>query len=100
MAKLNEDFKCVVIDEIQMITDPQRGWAWTRALINMSAEEIHLCGDESVFELVEKILNLTGDTLEVRRYERKTSLSVMKEPIRLLDLEKNDALIETCLGFK
>ncbi|MAX66200.1 MAG: hypothetical protein CME66_04625 [Halobacteriovoraceae bacterium] len=93
MAKLNQSFECVVIDEIQMITDPQRGWAWTRALVNSDAEEIHLCGDHSVFELVEKILKLTGDTLEVFNYERKTSLSVMPHPIKLIDMEKNDTLI-------
>ena len=93
MAKFNEQFECVVIDEIQMITDPQRGWAWTRALINSNADEIHLCGDHSVLELVESILKLTGDTLEVSHYERKTTLTVMPNPIKLVDLEKNDTLI-------
>jgi ATP-dependent RNA helicase SUPV3L1/SUV3 len=93
MARLNEEFDCVVIDEIQMITDTQRGWAWTRALVNINADEIHLAGDGSVYELVKKILSLTGDTLEVREYERKTNLSVMKESIKLVDLDKNDALI-------
>lgn len=93
MAKLHEEFDCVVIDEIQMITDPQRGWAWTRALVNIDADEVHLCGDPSVFELVEKILKLTGDTLEVKTYERKTKLMVEKRPIKLVDLQENDALI-------
>jgi ATP-dependent RNA helicase SUPV3L1/SUV3 len=93
MAKLHEEFDCVVIDEIQMITDTQRGWAWTRALVNIDADEVHLCGDPSVFELVEKILELTGDTLEVRNYERKTKLLVEKKPIKLVDLQENDALI-------
>ena len=63
MARMNEDFDVVVIDEIQMMTDPQRGWAWTRALVNINADEVHLCGDHSVLELVEKILKLTGDDL-------------------------------------
>lgn len=93
MAKLNETFECVVIDEIQMITDTQRGWAWTRALINSNADEIHICGDNSVFELVEKILKLTGDTLEVCNYERMTTLQVIPEPIKLIEMQKNDALI-------
>jgi ATP-dependent RNA helicase SUPV3L1/SUV3 len=93
MARLNEEFDCVVIDEIQMITDTQRGWAWTRALVNINADEIHLAGDGSVYELVKQILSLTGDSLEVRKYERKTNLTVMKEPIKLVDLDKNDALI-------
>lgn len=93
MARLNEEFDCAVIDEIQMITDPQRGWAWTRALVNLNADEVHLCGDQSVLELVEKILKLTGDELVVNNYERKTELTVMNKTIKLVDLEKNDALI-------
>lgn len=93
MAKLHDEFDCVVIDEIQMITDPQRGWAWTRALVNMNADEIHLCGDHSVFELVKQILDLTGDTLEVKQYERMTKLSVLPRQIRLVDMKKHDTLI-------
>ncbi|HLW58151.1 MAG TPA: helicase-related protein [Bacteriovoracaceae bacterium] len=93
MAKLQTRFDCCVIDEIQMLTDPQRGWAWTRALINIQADEVHLCGDHSVLELVKKILTLTGDTLEIKEYTRKTELNVMNHQIPLTQLEKNDALI-------
>ncbi len=93
MARLKERFECCVIDEIQMLTDTQRGWAWTRALVNMQADEIHLCGDHSVLELVKQILVLTGDTLEVREYTRMTELNVLPNTITLSALEKNDALI-------
>ena len=93
MAKLQTKFDCAVIDEIQMLTDPQRGWAWTRALVNLQANEIHLCGDHSVLELVKKILALCGDTLEVREYTRMTELHVMEHQIPLSQLQKNDALI-------
>ncbi len=93
MAKLQERFDCCVIDEIQMLSDSQRGWAWTRALVNIQADEIHLCGDHSVLELVKKILALCGDTLEVREYTRMTELNVMSHQIPLTQLEKHDALI-------
>ncbi len=93
MAKLQEQFDCCVIDEIQMLTDPQRGWAWTRALVNIQASEIHICGDHSVLELVKQVLALCGDTLEVREYTRMTELNVMPHQIPLSQLEKNDALI-------
>lgn len=93
MAKLQTRFDCCVIDEIQMLTDPQRGWAWTRALVNIQADEIHLCGDHSVLELVKKILALCGDTLEVREYRRMTELHVMDHQIPLTQLQKHDALI-------
>jgi ATP-dependent RNA helicase SUPV3L1/SUV3 len=93
MARFQEIFDCVVIDEIQMIADPQRGWAWTRALVNVFAPEVHICGDPSVLDLVKNIVELCGDELEIKNYERMTDLEVMKNPVRLGDLEKSDALI-------
>ena len=76
-----------------MITDPQRGWAWTRALVNIFSPEVHVCGDPSVLELVKNIVELCGDELEIKNYDRMTELQVMKNPVRLGDLEKSDALI-------
>jgi ATP-dependent RNA helicase SUPV3L1/SUV3 len=93
MAKLNEEFDCCVIDEIQMIADPQRGWAWTRALVDLNSPEIHLCGDPSVLERVKEILTLTGDTLEIKEYNRMTELQIMDKQITLSSLSKSDALI-------
>jgi ATP-dependent RNA helicase SUPV3L1/SUV3 len=93
MAKLQTRFDCCVIDEIQMLTDPQRGWAWTRALVNIQADEVHICGDHSVLELVKKILALCGDTLEIKEYNRMTELNVLPQQIPLSQLQKNDALI-------
>ena len=63
-----------VIDEIQMIGDPDRGAAWTSALLGLCANEIHLCGEETAVPLVEELLKDTGDSLEVRRYQRLTPL--------------------------
>lgn len=93
MAKLNEEFTCAVIDEIQMITDKQRGWAWTRALVNLHAYEVHVCGDGSVLELVKQITDLCGDELIIKQYERMTKLEVESSTITLAQLQKSDALI-------
>ena len=93
MARLQEYFNCCVIDEIQMITDKQRGWAWTRALVNIFAEEVHLCGDPSALDLIKQIVELCGDELIIKKYERMTSLEVEKKQIGLGDMQKNDALI-------
>ncbi|MFT6604724.1 MAG: ATP-dependent RNA helicase SUPV3L1/SUV3, partial [Bacteriovoracaceae bacterium] len=93
MARLQEHFDCCVIDEIQMITDPQRGWAWTRALVNISADEVHICGDPSVLELVKMIVEMCGDEMEIKNYERMTELNVEKKAITLGNLDRSDALI-------
>ena len=68
--------ECAVIDEIQMLKDPQRGWAWTRALLGVVADEVHVCGEPAAVELVRSILNTTGEELEVREYKRLTALNV------------------------
>ncbi|MBP5296263.1 MAG: hypothetical protein J6Y94_02905 [Bacteriovoracaceae bacterium] len=93
MAKIHEIYDCCVIDEIQMITDPQRGWAWTRALLGMDAPEVHVCGDSSVDELLQKIAILCGDSLEVKTYERMAAQVLEDHPVVLNELQRSDALI-------
>ncbi len=41
-----------VIDEIQMVKDYQRGWAWTRALLGVPAEEVHVCGEVNLIKVL------------------------------------------------
>lgn len=55
-----------MIDEIQLLQDPQRGWAWSRALLGISAKEIHLCGEAAAIPLVKNLLATAGETVEVR----------------------------------
>ncbi|CAK9781019.1 hypothetical protein CC85DRAFT_269456 [Cutaneotrichosporon oleaginosum] len=72
----------VVIDEIQMLGDAQRGGAWTAAVMGANAKEIHLCGDETTADLLKSIIGtFKGDTLTVHRYERLTPLSVADESL-------------------
>lgn len=85
MTQLTEPVEVVVIDEIQMIRDPSRGWAWTRALLGVPADEVHLCGEEAALDLIRRVLMPTGDILEVVRYNRLTPLVIEEKP--LLDLK-------------
>ena len=50
-----------VIDEIQMIGDESRGWAWTRALLGLPASELHVAGDGSAVDLVRRLCEHTGE---------------------------------------
>ncbi len=74
MTDLNKRFDVAVIDEIQMIADSDRGWAWTQALLGLQANEIHLCGEETAVPLVRKLLRFTHDTVQVHRYQRLNPL--------------------------
>ena len=76
MVSTEEMYDVAVVDEIQMMNDPTRGYAWTRALLGLKADEIHLCGDPSVLKIVKRICGETGDELEVHSYERFKPLVV------------------------
>lgn len=81
MVNLNETIDVAVIDEIQMISDPERGWAWTRALLGVRAKSVHLCGDPSTQNLIEQICKETGDSLYVHEYKRLSPLTVSSNPL-------------------
>ncbi|WOG82852.1 hypothetical protein DCAR_0102021 [Daucus carota subsp. sativus] len=76
MASTEQLYEVAVIDEIQMMADSHRGYAWTRAFLGLKADEIHLCGDPSVLNIVRKICSQTGDELVEQRYERFKKLVV------------------------
>mmetsp|Transcript_4467 Transcript_4467/g.12433 ORF Transcript_4467/g.12433 Transcript_4467/m.12433 type:complete len:202 (-) Transcript_4467:954-1559(-) len=60
----------VVIDEVQMLGDPDRGASWTRALLGLDCPEIHVCGGMEAAALVGSIAESCGDDFEMRTYER------------------------------
>ena len=74
MVNLQREYDVVVIDEIQMISDDQRGYAWTKALLGLRANEIHLCGGIEAYELVKMLTEKTRDDFSLRKYERMSNL--------------------------
>lgn len=85
MAILDNHYDIAVIDEIQLIRDIDRGWAWTRAFLGLNADEIHLCGEESAVPLIQNLAKLTGDNVEVKEYERLTPLTILNEAVESWD---------------
>lgn len=95
MANLGQIYEVGVIDEIQMIADPKRGWAWTRAVLGSRASELHLCGEARAVPLIRELAALTGDKLEIHRYERLNPLRAMDKSLKgnLNNLQKGDCLV-------
>lgn len=81
MADVASDYDCAIIDEIQMIGCRSRGFSFTRALLGLAANELHLCGDAAAVPLVQEILKVTGDTIKVQYYERLSPLVPLKVPL-------------------
>jgi ATP-dependent RNA helicase SUPV3L1/SUV3 len=93
MLDLNNELDCIVIDEIQMLKDENRGWAWTQAVIGSPAKNIILTGSDEVLDLVKSLLQYTGDTLEVERLERKSPLKLLKNSVDIKNIRKGTAII-------
>ncbi|XP_018605074.1 ATP-dependent RNA helicase SUPV3L1, mitochondrial [Scleropages formosus] len=94
MCSVTTPYEVAVIDEIQMIRDPSRGWAWTRALLGLCAEEIHVCGEAAAINFVTELMYTTGEEVEVRNYERLTPFSLMDHALESLDnLQPGDCVV-------
>ncbi|XP_067909410.1 ATP-dependent RNA helicase SUPV3L1, mitochondrial isoform X3 [Heterodontus francisci] len=94
MCSVTTPYQIAVIDEIQMIRDPSRGWAWTRALLGLCAEEIHICGEAAAVNLVMELMYDTGEEVEVESYERLTPLTVLDSALESLDnLRPGDCIV-------
>lgn len=92
-ANIKDVFDIVVIDEIQMINDKDRGAAWSRALLGVRATEIHVCGAMNSKELLIKILKDCDDDYEIIEYRRKIPLEVQYKNFNNRDVEEGDALV-------
>lgn len=83
-----------VIDEIQMLKDPNRGWAWTRALLGVVAEEVHVCGEAAAIDVVKELLISTSEEFELRHYKRLTELIVEDSGLETLsNIRAGDCLV-------
>ena len=94
MADFDENYDIAVIDEAQLVADTDRGHSWTKAILGLRAEEIHICMSPAAEQVVCHLIQLCDDTFEVRRYERKTELVCEDRPIAFPDdVQEGDALI-------
>lgn len=95
MMNLAKHYDVVVIDEIQMMGNPDRGPGWTTLLLGLKAKEIHMCGEPSVVDLVKRIGATLGDEVEVRTYERLSPLRVADRSLKgdLRKVTKGDCVV-------
>ncbi len=91
---ISDEFDVAVVDECQMLRDPDRGWAWTRAILGLICPEIHVCMAPEAEKIVISMITSCGDTYEVHRHQRKTGLIVERKPFDFKnDVQKGDALV-------
>ena len=94
MFQEGTEYDVAVVDEIQMIGDKQRGYAWSAALLGLRCKEIHLCGEEAAVPLVQKIVAELGDEIEVNAYKRLSPLAMEQHALASLKhIEPGDCVV-------
>ncbi|MHA3774022.1 helicase-related protein [Verrucomicrobiota bacterium sgz303538] len=80
MFSPDTEYDVAVIDEVQMIADPDRGWAWTQAIVGVNAKQVILVGSPDAESVVTALAQRLEEPLEIIRTERLTPLEVAKRP--------------------
>ncbi|MFN8529600.1 MAG: helicase-related protein [Anaerolineae bacterium] len=83
----------VIIDEAQMLADPDRGWAWTRAIMEAEAPEIRVICPPTGQKLIEQMAKSAAIPYEVIEHERLAPIQVAKKHWSLRDLPPRTILV-------
>ncbi|MDE2949545.1 MAG: helicase-related protein [Chloroflexota bacterium] len=67
---------CVIVDEAQMLADADRGWAWTRAMMESAAPEMHIIGPPTARGLIEVLAAAAEIPCEVIEHQRLAPIAV------------------------
>ena len=93
MMNYEVDVDVCVIDEVQMIDDRDRGWAWANAIIGAPAKEIIMTGSSNAKEAIIALAEYLGEELEIIEFERKNSLTLLEVPTEVSQVEEGTAII-------
>jgi len=88
-----ESGECIIIDEAQMLADSDRGWAWTRAMMEAQAPEIHIIAPKTTQKLIENMANAATIPIEVVEHDRLTPIQVADKHWPLEELPPQTILI-------
>ncbi len=87
------DVDVCVIDEIQMIDDRDRGWAWANAFIGAPAKTVILTGSSDALDAVVSLCDYMGESLEVIHFEKKNPLELLPAPTPLGKIDTQSAIV-------
>ena len=93
MLNFEMDVDVCVIDEVQMIDDRDRGWAWANAIIGAPAKTVIMTGSPNCKEAVIALAEYLNEPLEIIEFERKNPLELLSHATPLTDIRPATAVI-------
>jgi ATP-dependent RNA helicase SUPV3L1/SUV3 len=83
----------VIIDEAQMLSDPDRGWAWTRAMMLAQAPELHVIAPTTAHTLIQRMAEAANLPFGTITHERLTPIRVADKPWPLPQIPARTILV-------
>ncbi|MBU0921749.1 MAG: DEAD/DEAH box helicase [Pseudomonadota bacterium] len=89
----HQHWDVVVVDEVQMMADPQRGWAWVDALVSAHTPKLMMTGPALIEPSLRTLCELCEDQLQVQRTKRLSPVEVARHATTLERLEPGSLLV-------
>lgn len=89
----HQHWDVVVVDEVQMMADPQRGWAWVDALVSAHTPQLMMTGPALIQPSLRTLCELCEDKLVVQRTKRLSPVEVAHHATTLQRLEPGSLLV-------
>src|SRR5690606_16018184 len=89
----HQHWDVVVIDEVQMMADSQRGWAWVDALVSAYTPELIMTGPMLIQPSLKTLCDLCEDELVVNRTKRLSPVEVARRATSLKQLDEGSMLV-------
>ncbi len=89
----HQHWDVVVVDEVQMMADPQRGWAWVDALVSAHTPKLMMTGPALIEPSLRTLCELCEDQLQAQRTKRLSPVEVAKHATTLERLEPGSLLV-------
>ncbi len=89
----HQHWDVVVVDEVQMMADPQRGWAWVDALVSAHTPKLMMTGPALIEPSLRTLCELCENQLQVQRTKRLSPVEVAKHATTLERLEPGSLLV-------
>lgn len=93
MLNLEAQVDAVVVDEVQLLADERRGWAWLAAVVGAPAKKIIMTGSPDCVELVKSLASYLGEELVIHECQRHNELRVAEAPMRLREIRPGMAIV-------
>ena len=93
LCDFSRHFKTAVIDEAQLIGDPDRGASWLKAICLVDADVVHVCMAPEAADYIVDLIASFGSEYVIQDHKRLAPLSYAGVCRGIRDIRPGDALI-------